>query len=434
MPPTHPRSFGTTPIVNRRLLSLLGLGLAIWITVPSIKAGETLTLDEAIARALEENPELLATRLEVQAREARISQAGVLPNPEFFVLSEDIGGSGAYEGFARSQTTAQVSQRVELGGKRGARRDVASSNRDVASGAHDLKRREIVADVRRAFYTVLVAQHRVHLMEELMGVSMQFSRIVQERIQAGKIPPIDDVKATAIVASAEIDLARSQRELDSARYGLAAAIGITGPDFGPAQGELFLGSPEVALQELIDSLSKSPELQKAAAEIDEREALLAIERAKRIPDITLTGGYRTLEPTNDHTFVIGASIPLPLFDRNKGGILEAQRRVLSAEQARNSVEAQIKNSLAGAYQLYSAAKAEAQALQERVLPANQTSFDAISEGYRLGKYGYLDVLEAQRSLFQSRLQLLRVLGDLHAAAAEIERITGKELLTEARHE
>lgn len=424
-----------TRIVLYRYLSII-----LFLTSGGLLFGQDrdLSLSEAILIALQKNPGLLAAQLELQARQARISQAGAVPNPEFVLFVEDIAGSGQFEGFDSSQTTAQLSQRFELGGKRGARLDAASLNRDVAEAELELKRREITSGVRKAFFVVLLSQERVRWMQELLEVSKQFSRVVVERIQAGKIPPIDEIKAQSIVALAEIDLNRSTRELESARYELAATMGGSELEFHAVRGEL-LPPMDVKLEEFIQSLRIAAPIKKAEIEIQQSKAVLGIEKSRSVPDLTVTGGYRRLQTTDDSAFVAGVSVPLPLFDRNKGGIHEAQERVRKAEQIKSEVELNLRSSLIKSFQRYSAAKLEAEALRTKVVPANQASFDAISEGYRLGKYGYLDVLEAQRSLFQSRLQLLLALGDIYASAAELERITGKEILklsdqTEARNE
>jgi cobalt-zinc-cadmium efflux system outer membrane protein len=392
-----------------------------------IAQNSELSLNDAISIALKINPGLLAAQLELEARKARISQANAIPNPDFGVFIEDFAGSGQFEGFDSSQTTAQLSQRIELGGKRGSRRNEASLNHDIAKAEMEIKRREIISSVRKVFFAVLLSQERVRWMQELLNVSKQFSGVVTERISAGKIPPIDEIKAQSIVSLSEIELNRSTRELESARYELAATMGASEPTFVSVNGELPTAS-DLKLEELIQLLPASPDMKRAETEIEHNNALVAIEKSKSVPDLTVSGGYRKLEATDDSTFVTGVSIPLPLFDRNKSGITEAKKRVQESEQLKSQTQIQIKTLLTKSFQDYTAARLEAQALKDHVLPANQTSFDAISEGYRLGKYGYLDVLEAQRSLFQSRIQLLRALSDISTSAAELERITGKEIL------
>lgn len=419
-----------------KLFSVIVLFLTIGSSVSAQESA--LTLDQAISIALQKNPGILASQLELEAREARVAQAGAIPNPDFVVFTEDIAGSGQFEGLENSQTTAQLSQRLELGGKRGARRKSASLHRDVAAAEIELKRREIISAVRRQFFAVLLNQERVQWMQELLDLAKQFSGVVVERIQAGKIPPIDQVKAFAVVATAEVDLTRAQRELESARYDLAALLGMSEPQFQSLPGKLP-DAPDVSLEQFIEALPISQELKRVEIQVEESKALFAVEKSKSIPDLTVTGGYRRIQTTDDSAFVAGITVPLPLFDRNKGAIEEARKRIRKSEQVKSAVAIQLRNSLSKAFRSYAGARDEAESLQTHVLPANQTSFDAISEGYRLGKYGYLDVLEAQRSLFQSRLQLLRVIEDIHESAAELERITGKSILKlsdqrEARNE
>ena len=402
--------------------------LFLLISVSPLTAQErTLSLEEAVSVALQNNADLRASQLEVKAREARMRQAGAIPNPDLEVYTEDVAGSGEFEGFENSQTTSQLSQRLELGGKRGARRNAALLNRDVATADLEIKRRNLIAGVRKAFLTVLLAQERTRWMQEILTISQQFSRVVVERIQAGKIPPIDELKAQTVVAIAEIDLTRATQDLASARFELAQWMGTSEPQFESLRGE-----PEppvdLQLQTLIQIVSTTAAVKKAEVEVAESEALLNVERSKRVPDLTVTGGYRQIVSTGDSAFVAGVRLPIPLFDRNTGAIEEAQKRIQKSERLKSAVALQVRTALTKSYQTYSSAKLEAEALRSRVLPASQTTFDAISEGYRLGKFGYLDVLEAQRSLVQSRLQLLRAMSDIYESAAEIEGLTGTEIL------
>ena len=390
---------------------------------------DPLSLQQATELALSQNPELRTFQLEIEARDARILQAGAIPNPELQVLAEDIGGSGNFEGFNNSQTTLQLSQRVELGSKRSTRRTVASLHRDVAKFEYEAKRREVIANVRQAYYVVLHAQQRSSLIKEMVELSKRFSGAVVGRIQAGKVPPIEELKANATVTSVEIELNRSLRDLEIARSNLAVLLGKQNADFSSvvddSSSEVFR---DYSLEELLNAMDEHVLLQQATTEVAEREKIVALEKTRKVPDLLITGGIRKLEASDDHAFLIGASIPLPLFDRSKGAISEAESRLRKAEIMKTSVKLDLKNSLIKTYSTYRTSRSEADALRRQVVPSNQTSFDAIEEGYQFGKYGYLDVLEAQRSLFQSRLQYLQVLAELHIASIELERITGRPIL------
>ena len=128
-----------------------------------------------------------------------------------------------------------------------------------------------------------------------------------------------------------------------------------------------------------------------------------------------------------NAFVAGVAIPIPVFDRNQGGILESRYRMAQAEKERQAAEVQIKTALAGTYQTLSAAYFEATALKSEVLPGAQNAFDAASEGYRQGKFSYLDVLDAQRTFVEAKVQYTEALSTYHKAKTDIERLIGEEL-------
>ena len=154
---------------------------------------------------------------------------------------------------------------------------------------------------------------------------------------------------------------------------------------------------------------------------------MKLEEARRIPDLTLSGGFRRFSETNDNAFVLGVSIPLPLFDRNQGGALEARYRLAKAEEEHKASEVRVRTALAEAYRALSIAFAEATALKNDVLPGAQSAFDATNEGYRQGKFGYLDVLDAQRTLFKTRDQYIETLTAYHRAVADVEQLIGERL-------
>ena len=185
--------------------------------------------------------------------------------------------------------------------------------------------------------------------------------------------------------------------------------------------------PVPPFETLAARLSESPDLARWAAEISQREATFALARSQRVPDVRLSAGYRRYTKIDSNAFVVGGSIPLPFFDRNPGGIREAADRIRRAQEERRASQLRVTASLAEAYRALATAQDEAAAIGSRVLPGAQSAFDAISEGYRLGKFGYLDVLDAQRTLVSARAQHQRALSEFHKAAADVERLTGTPL-------
>jgi cobalt-zinc-cadmium efflux system outer membrane protein len=387
----------------------------------------TVTLRQSLTLALMRNPELRAFSWEVRAREAATLQAGLLHNPTIGADLQDLGVSASPDSVPQPQGTLQLSQIIELGGKRTKRREAAALSRDLAGWDYEAKRIEIFTQVTQAFADLLRRQQQQELTEETVRLAEETARVVSERVRAGKVSPIEEIRANVALASAGIERDRAGKELEAARKQLAATWGSRMPRFDKAEGTLGPVSPIPSIAQLADRLSQNPDLARWATEIAQRRAVIDLERSQAVPDLTLMGGFRRYESTGDPVFIVGLSLPLPLFNRNQGGIQEARNRLSKGEEERRAAEARLSAALSEAYRALSTAHIEVSSLEERVLPGAAQAFEAVNEGYRLGKFGILDVLDAQRTFFGSRAQHLRALADYHQAAAEVERLIGAPL-------
>lgn len=389
-----------------------------------------VSLQDAVALALVQSPELATFAWELRAREARMLQAGRPPNPVITTLAQDLGGRTGLTGAAdpiQAQATIELSQLIELGGKRAARQRQAASTRDLAAWDYETARIDVLTRVTRAHLDVLASQEAVALAEQTTNVIEQVQQAVGLRVTAGVVSPIEQTKADVAVAAVRIESDRARRTLDADRRRLAALWGSSSARFQSAAGDLRSLPPVPTFAELQERLSQNPDLARWAAEIAQREAALAVERSKRVPDVAVIGGYRRYPEIDSNAFLISASVQLPLFDRNRGGIQEARARVSKAYEEQRAAQARVTAMLAEAYRALSSAKDDVSAFASSVLPGARSAFEAIGEGYRLGKFGYLDVLDAQRTFVSAGGQYLRALSDYHKAAAEVERLIGAPL-------
>jgi cobalt-zinc-cadmium efflux system outer membrane protein len=386
-----------------------------------------VTLEQAVSLVILRNPELKAFSVEVRAQDARALQAGLFPNPEIEIEVENFGGEKELQDFDSSETTVQFSQLVELASKRPKRRRVATLERDLAGWDYEAKRADVLSETKQAFVDVLAAQERFSLMEELLSLAEQIFNTISERVKAGKVSPLEETRARVSYSTSLIDLERARRTLDASRKKLAALWGSGTLLFERVDGELKKITPIPSAAQLEDLISRNPDIARWTVEMEQRQEAVKLEKAGRIPDLTLSGGIRRLKETDDNAFVMGLSIPLPLFDRNQGGMREALQRQAKAAEEQRASELIVLNALAEAYQKLSTAYAEAKALQQDVLPGAQTAFDGASEGYRQGKFGYLDVLDAQRTFFEARGQYIEALASFHKSKAQVERLIGERL-------
>jgi cobalt-zinc-cadmium efflux system outer membrane protein len=390
-----------------------------------------ISLRDAVALALLHSPELATFAWETRAREARIVQAGKPPNPIVGAVAEDINvsrqpGSGL-DRVIQPQATVQLSQIIELGGKRTARQQLATLNRELAAWDYEAARIEVLTQVTRAFVDVLAAQELVALTTRTTKLVEEVRQSVGARVVAGVVSPIEQTRAEVVLAAARVELDRATRLLDASRRRLVSFWGTSEPRFQAAVGDLAVRPQPPSLTELTTRVAENPDLARWASEISQRRAALALEQAKRVPDVTVMVGYRRYTDIESDAVIFGASIPLPIFDRNEGGIAEAENRLAKAYEEQRAAQARISAALAEAYRALSSADQEVTTLQSAVLPGSRQTFEAISEGYRSGKFGYLDVLDAQRTLIGASGQYLRTLADYHKAVADVERLTGTPL-------
>jgi len=386
-----------------------------------------IMLRQVLSLSLLKNPELAAFSWEVRAAEARTLQASFLPNPEIEVEMEEFGGKGEQKRFDALETTFLLSQLLELGGKRSKRTRVAALERDLVGWDYETKRLDVLTETTKSFVEVLAAQDRLALNEELVGLSEKVFNTVSERVRAGKVSPVEETRAKVVFSSSQIEWERAKRDLEASRKSLAAFWGQTSPTFEKVAGELDAVKPIPSAEQFASLISQNPNIARWAVEVEQRRAAVELEKAKRIPNLTLSGGLRRFNETEDNVFVAGVSIPIPLFDRNQGGILETRYRLAQADKERQAAKVRIKTALAEAYQALSTAFFEATALKNEVLPGAQSAFNAADEGYRQGKFSYLDVLDAQRTFVEARVQYTEALSAYHKAKADIEGLIGEDL-------
>jgi len=388
---------------------------------------DELSLRQALALALLQNPELAAFSWEVRAREAAALQAGLLPNPELGIEMENFAGGGEFSGTRCAETTVTLSQLVELGGKRAKRRAAASLEAELAGWDFETKRLDVLTATTKAFVGVLAAQERLTQADELAGLAESFYRTVSERVEAGKVSPVEQTRAQVPLAGARVAQDRARLALEAVRKELATLWGESTASFERAVGSLEQIGPVPPQERLTSLLDQNPGVARWKTEEQQRNAQLALERANAIPDLTLFAGGRNLQETGDNAFVAGISIPLPLFNRNQGGIAAARAARSKAREEVRASYSQAVASLAASYRDLSTAFSEARTLQEQILPAAEQSFEAADLGYREGKFGFLEVLDAQRTLFEVRGQYIEALAAYHQAKAELERLIGAPL-------
>ena len=389
--------------------------------------GGELTLDQAAALALLHNPQLQVFAWSVRVAEARRLQAGLRPNPELDLEMENLAGTGAFEGTGIAETTVGVGQLIEVGGKRAKRTQVAALESELAGWDYEEMRLAVFTEVVQAFTEVLAAQERGRVVDQQVDIAEKVVHAVNQRVQAGKDSPLEATRARVSLAQVRIEQKRLRLESSAVRQSLAATWGASEALFTHVGGALdrIVNPPAPsALQALV---VQHPTVARWETEIEQRQARFDLEKANARPNPTVVGGYRHLNEVDESAFVLGLSLPLPVTNRNQGSILAAKAALARARVEQRAALTSIRAELSRAYASLSSEYMTATELQQEVLPGAQEAFDSAQTGYVNGKFDYLTVLDAQRTLFAARTQHLEALVEYHQAKAQVEHLIGQPL-------
>jgi cobalt-zinc-cadmium efflux system outer membrane protein len=382
-----------------------------------------LALDQAIAWALEKSPVLGASSARADAATASRSQAGALPNPELSIEAENIYGDGPLEGTDGAEITYGVEQLVELPGKRGNRIRVAEAEKVKIHYDRDGARLDLIRDVTIAYAELIAAQRDFTVIEEERNLAEEVLNSVAARVEAGKEPPIQKNKAEIELSSSTIALDRARRAVSTKRQMLEVLMGGDIGDFTvDAQSLPVLAEPEpFAFYQ--ERLMQTPDAKGFEADVTQAQSALSLEKANALPDPTVGFGVREFREDDSQAFVAGISFPVPVFNLNRAGIKRAGHEFNAAKLEQRGEQLSLESSLTETYENFVSAYREASTLNDSVLPGAEEAFSFSRQGYEAGKFGYLDVLDSQRTLFDARRQHNEAVLDYYRQRASIERMT-----------
>jgi cobalt-zinc-cadmium efflux system outer membrane protein len=375
---------------------------------------EPVSLTQALAQG-EHSPRIAEARAKADAAEARARQAGAPPNPEISLEVENFAGTGPFIGTRSAETTLELSQRLELGGKRSARVAVASSERDFAFLSLRAAEADLERDIRIAHAELRAAEDRAVLARDNVTQARELANMAKVLVEAGRDPPLRQLRAEALLAEAQAEEARAFGEWLAARRMLADLI----------------GSSDLELSALISDDERTPgalppetptlDEQLAAAERDAAQARIGLARAEAVPDITASGGVRRINDGRETAFVAGISVPLPIRDRNRGGIEAAQSDALASEATLLQARLNARRAQHDARMLLGAADARVEALSGPSLAQAEEAVRLATVGYGAGRFSLIDLIDAQAALATAKLALIEARLDRARALAALIR-------------
>ena len=393
-----------------------------------------LTVDEAVAYALEHNGELLAARKEIDAASALVKQAALRANPKVDAsLSKTITGTD-------NNVTVNGMLPLELGGRRSARIRVAE--RELEMRRQDVANREriLAAEVRGKFGEALAAILKLGFDEDLIATSQRSYNLVAARVTEGGTAPLEQNMVLV-----ELNRLRSTRETAEGKaqiemLELRNLIGMTPDEPLRLRGDFSdVIAPLPPLTNATDlALSERPDLKLAKAAESFAEARIEQARTEGRLDASLTAGYQRMDssyPLNGisdagqlspirstfHYFTVGVSLDLPVRNKNQGAIEAAVAEAEGAKRRREFLELTVRREVASAYALYNSTSRAAEIFRVGVKDQANANLDVVRQTYELGSKTLIDYLGEQRRFIELQNGYIDALLATYKARVGIER-------------
>jgi len=392
-------------------------GVAPSISEPS----GAISLVQAENLALGRSPSLRVADADLRKAEAEMLSAVARPNPSMDAEVENFLGGGEFRGIRGAEETLALTHTIERGGKRELRQETATAGIAKAQSSQELVTASLRRDVAFSFHQLLAAQQHSELARDQLAAAEEFAAAQAERFNIGAIPQADRDASQVAVSLATVELADAENVVDVARIALASTWGSAEPRFSRAVGSLPPTSPPPPLGSLRARLDGSLLARHLGSGIRLAEAEAALAHANAKPDWEVTGGVRHFEGEDSFAGVLGMSIPIPVFDTNKGGIASAEAGRQSAAAQHDAGLTALEARLAQEHAAAERGHLRAASLK-KALGQAEANLALVSDGYANGLYPYAALNDSRSAVWDIRSQMVSATIDHHLALVEIDHL------------
>jgi cobalt-zinc-cadmium efflux system outer membrane protein len=384
-----------------------------------------IDLDAAVYRVLTQSLNLHIADDEAQARRYLVKQASFYPNPNLSYEVENFAGNHQWKGWNNREERYIYSQLFETSGKRNLRTEAASYQFYASLVGYDVSKLVVLNRLSRAFIHVAAAQELVKITQDQAEIAKEVLRVAAKKVEAGKVSLIHQNKAEVAHSTTLIAMQRAEVELKNAKRRLSLLWSQTCPDFEKVVFPFFEISRPVCIEQCLADLCNQAEvIQSYYTNLSARKNW-SLEKASRIPDVTFQVGYKANYEENNQGLIAGISVPIPLFNQNQGNTGRAYFDMLKTGDQGRQLWLLLESKLSISHEELVRAYEEAERIKTISLPSAAHSFELARKGYREGKFEYLDVLDAQRTLFDVKERYIQALVSYHISRADIDYLNSQ---------
>jgi cobalt-zinc-cadmium efflux system outer membrane protein len=376
-----------------------------------------VTVQDAVAEALKNNPELRALTARIETARRGVATAKAYSyNPEF---TYD-------EGLDRH---FGVSQTIEWPGKRGLLEAIAKQDVTTAEAALEGFRVALAAESRAAFYELLAARKVVEIEERRVKAAGTFLDTARQRVEGGFAPVTERAKAEADQVKARRELRAAQKAVVVAAASLNVLMGRDARTPVQVQGELAAAPPSPPLEKIIVAvLERNPELRAQRIELEKKSLNVKLARKEGAPDVTVEPFYeQNSKDSSENKVGVGVTLPLPVWRRSGPFVAAAQAGQREAKATLEKTRREVTANVQKAYAAFTASKEELALFKPDLLTELETQLSAIQEKYADGQVSFLVLLETQQTYFDYVKEYYETLTSVRTAQSELEKAAAVSL-------
>lgn len=393
------------------------------LSISQAKAENELTLDQAYKLVLSQNPMVQSYQARYVSAEGNRIQQSLLPNPEASFEVENFAGDEGRSGVDGAELTLGIAQKIEIAGKRSNRTRVADLEKQQIKQEAIASIQSVLAQTNQAFADIAISRQQLQYAQNRLGVAAKMHKAVKVRVSAAKAPKIQHTKVDIEQAAAELEKRKAEKELALAKTVLANLMGV--PSINQDIEADISRLPETPSYDAIASaLEQTPMATMSQLAILKQESVLDLERSNAISDPTVGLGVRRFNEDDGTAFLASVSIPLNFFDRNQGNILSARANVKSAQAQYQSLRLNLNKQAIEIWQTMDNAREEAVDYQKNIIPSANKALEQAEYGYGRGAFSFLDLLDAQRTLFDVQENYLEALSTFYKNKSQIDMLSG----------
>ena len=392
-------------------------------TIPS-----QLTLQTAMAMLIRQSPILLRDQLNSIVARSNLRQAGLRPNPDLEITSESypVFESNPGSFWNNQELVVRAGQTIETGGKRSkrigvARQELAATESDVQNTLRELK-----LELKQRYYAVVLAKAQRELAEEILKQFDDIIRVNEARFKTGELSGLEINRIRAERARFSNDLLDADLQLKNSKTALVELLGVQDLniafDVSETLAALTLQLDLASLQR--EALQRRPDLVAETQRLERNRQNLRLQQSEAVPNVTPSFGYKRDFGVN--TAAIGLSAPLPLFNRNQGGVSRASAEIQQQQYETSRVELAVRREVQQAYQTAQTQVEKVKALEGQYVPSARKAREIAQQSYRLGALDLIELLDSERTYRETVRAYNLALFDFNASLFQLEAAVGKE--------